>query len=232
MAVRTLVLWDIDQTLVDASGLGRGWYRVALHAATGVELRHQPSFPGRTEMAISREVLTLHDLEPTDELIAALHGELIAVARRERSLLATRGRVLAGAAEVLEVLAHRDDVVQSVVTGNLVEIARYKLAAYGLDPHVDFDIGGYGSVSDHRAELVVEAIRLATEKHGHDFPVDRVVVLGDTPHDISAALHHGAVAIGVATGRFSVAELREAGPHEVLADLSDTEAVLSTILRP
>lgn len=230
MAAQTLVLWDIDQTLIDAHGLGHSWYRVALQAATGVELRHVPSFPGRTEMAISRELLTLHDLEPTDELIAALHGELVAVAEREHPLLATRGRVLAGAAEVLEALARRPDVVQSVVTGNLVEIARYKLAAYGLDPHVDLDIGGYGSVSDQRPELVVEAIRLATEKHGHDFPVDRVVVLGDTPHDISAALHHGAVAIGVATGRYSVAELQEAGPRTVLADLSDTEAVLSAIL--
>jgi phosphoglycolate phosphatase-like HAD superfamily hydrolase len=228
--VQTLVLWDIDQTLINAKGMGHSWYRVALRAATGVELRHAPSYPGRTEMAISRELLTLHDLEPSDELIALLHRELIAVADREHPALASKGRALAGAAEVLEALARRADVVQSVVTGNLVEIARYKLAAYGLDPHVDFDIGGYGSVSDQRSSLVVEAIRLATEKHGHDFPVDRVVVLGDTPHDIAAALHHGAIAIGVATGSFSVAELQAAGPRAVLADLSDTEAVLAAIL--
>ncbi len=229
--MKTLVLWDIDQTLINAMGLGHNWYEVALLAATGVELRHVPSFPGRTEMAISRELLTLHDLEATDELIGALHRELIAVAEREHPLLATRGRALAGAAEVLEALARRDDVVQSVVTGNLVEIARHKLAAYGLDPHVDFEIGGYGSLSDQRPALVLEAIRLATEKHGHDFPVDSVVVLGDTPHDITAALHHGATAIGVATGRFSVAELHEAGAHAVLADLTDTEAVLAAVLR-
>jgi len=228
--VQTLVLWDIDQTLVNAKGVGHSWYQVALHAATGVELSHVPSFPGRTEMAISRELLALHDLDPTDELIAALHRELIAVADREHPLLTTRGHVLAGAAEVLEALADRPDVVQSVVTGNLVEIARYKLAAYGLDPHVDFDIGGYGSLSDQRPALVVEAIRLAAEKHGHDFPVEHVVVIGDTPLDIAAALHHGATAIGVATGRFTVDELREAGATAVLADLSDTDAVLAAIL--
>ena len=232
MSVKTLVLWDIDQTLVNAKGLGHSWYQVALQAATGVELRHVPSFPGRTEMAITRELLTLHDLEATDELIAALHRELIAVAEREHPLLATRGRALAGAAEVLEALARRDDVVQSVVTGNLVEIARHKLAAYGLDAHVDLDIGGYGSVSDQRHALVVEAIRLATEKHGHDFPVDSVVVLGDTPDDITAATHHGAIGIGVATGRFTVEELKAAGATAVLADLSDTDAVLAAILRP
>jgi phosphoglycolate phosphatase-like HAD superfamily hydrolase len=56
------------------------------------------------------------------------------------------------------------------------------------------------------------------------------VVIGDTPHDVDAALHHGAVAIGVATGRSSAAELREAGAHVVLTDLSDTAAVLAAVL--
>ncbi|NUT94124.1 MAG: HAD family hydrolase, partial [Saccharothrix sp.] len=55
--------------------------------------------------------------------------------------------------------------------------------------------------------------------------------IGDTPHDVDAALHHGALAIGVATGRSSVEELEDAGAHVVLKDLSDTEAVLSAILR-
>ncbi|NUT46827.1 MAG: HAD family hydrolase, partial [Saccharothrix sp.] len=55
-------------------------------------------------------------------------------------------------------------------------------------------------------------------------------VIGDTPHDVDAALHHGAVAIGVATGRSSGAELREAGAHVVLDDLSDTGALLTAML--
>ncbi|WNV89800.1 haloacid dehalogenase-like hydrolase [Umezawaea sp. Da 62-37] len=229
--MKTLVLWDIDQTLMEARGLGHSWYSTALQAATGAEMRHVPSFPGRTEMAISHELLVLHDIEPTDDQIAALHRELVAVAHREHGLLAEHGRALAGAAEALAALAARDDVVQSVVTGNLVEIARYKLAAYGLDPHVDFDIGGYGSLSPDRPALVIEAIRRATTKHGHEFPAESVVVLGDTPHDITAALHHGATAIGVATGRSTVADLEAAGAHTVLADLTDTAAVLAAVLR-
>ncbi|MEU4442084.1 haloacid dehalogenase-like hydrolase [Actinosynnema sp. NPDC050801] len=225
--MNTLVLWDIDLTLIDARGLGHDWYRTALRAAAGLDLVHVPSFPGRTERAITRELLTAHDLEPTEELVARLHAELIDVATRERDLLPARGRALPGALTALEALAAREDVVQSLVTGNLVEIARFKLAAFGLDEHVDFELGGYGSVSEHRPELVLEAVRLASAKHAREF---RCVVIGDTPHDVDAALHHGAVAIGVATGRSDVAELREAGAHVVLTDLTDTTAVLAAVL--
>lgn len=225
--MKTLVLWDIDRTLVDAGGLGVDWYRTALRAAAGLDMVREPDFAGRTERAITLELLALHELEATEELIARLHAELIDAARREHGLLTERGRALPGALEVVRALARRDDVVQTLVTGNLVEIARFKLAPFGLDEHLDFDIGGYGRLSEHRPELVLEAVRLASAKHGREF---RAVVVGDTPHDVRAALHHDAVAVGVATGRSSAEELREAGAHVVLADLSDTDAVLAAVL--
>ncbi|MEU6150407.1 haloacid dehalogenase-like hydrolase [Actinosynnema sp. NPDC047251] len=223
----TLVLWDIDLTLIDARGLGHTWYRTALHAVAGLELVHTPSFPGRTERAITQELLLAHDLEPTEELISRLHTELIDVATREHTELPTHGHALPGAAEALEALARQENVVQSLVTGNLVEIARFKLAAFDLHHHVDFEIGGYGTVSEHRPALVLDAVRRASAKHGKDFSA---VVIGDTPHDVHAALHHGAFAIGVATGRSTADELRDSGAHIVLADLSDTSAVLSAVL--
>ncbi len=225
---RTLVLWDIDLTLIDARGLGHGWYRTALRSVAGLDLVHLPSFPGRTERAITLELLRMHDLEPSEELIARLHAELIDVATREHGLLPSRGKALPGAVAALEALARQENVVQSLVTGNLVEIARHKLAAFGLDGHVDFEIGGYGSVSEHRPALVLDAVRRATAKHGGEFTA---VVIGDTPLDVEAALHHNAFAIGVATGRSSVADLRAAGAHVALEDLSDTDAVLSAILQ-
>ena len=61
----------------------------------------------------------------------------------------------------------------------------------------------------------------------YDIPVEaieRVIVIGDTPHDIECARVAGARSIAVATGGFTVDQLREAGADEVLPDLSDTEA--------
>ncbi|WP_132120406.1 HAD family hydrolase [Actinocrispum wychmicini] len=230
MGNRTLILWDIDLTLVDLAGIGREWYTTALANAMGLSLSHLPAFPGRTERAITSELLTAHGAAATEEEIQLIFTELIAIAQAERDLLGGRGRVLPGVAEVVAALGERDDVVQSLVTGNLAEVADVKLAPFGLLDHIDLEIGGYGSLSTDRHDLVSAAMRLAAAKHGHTFDPSSVVVIGDTPHDVSAALHHGAVAIGVATGRHSFTHLKEAGAHAVFRDLSDTEQVLSTVL--
>jgi len=229
--VTTLVLWDIDLTLVDYTGVGRRWYTEALTSAVGVPLKHLPSFPGRTERSLARELLAAHDVEHTDEHVERFFASLTAIAEQERPSLPSFGRALDGAAEILAALNERDGVVQSLVTGNLPTLASYKLAAFGLDRHVDFEIGGYGSLSEHRHELVGAAIAQASAKHGVDFPVTSVVVIGDTPLDIAAGRHHGTTTVGVATGRFTVEELAESGAHVALPDLADTPTVLKALLR-
>ncbi|WP_246258441.1 HAD family hydrolase [Amycolatopsis anabasis] len=230
MTEKRLVLWDIDLTLVDLRGLGGAWYTSALASVTGATLTELPSFPGRTEKAITTELLTAHGIEPTDELIEKIWAELEALSLQALPTLADYGHALPGAAAALSTMAGREDVVQSLVTGNLPEVARHKLSAFGLHEHIDFEIGGYGTLSTHRPDLVAFARARAAERHGTRFAPDAVVVIGDTPHDIEAGLHHGAVAVGVATGKHSEAELRDSGAHTVLPDLSDTSAVLAAVL--
>jgi phosphoglycolate phosphatase len=226
---RTLVLWDIDLTLVDLTGIGREWYSAALANAVGLPLSHLPAFPGRTERAITHELLTAHGAQATEEEIQRVFAELVAIAEAERDRLPERGRVLPGVAEIVATLGGLDHVVQSLVTGNLPEVSHVKLSPFGLLEHIDLEIGGYGSLSAERSDLVSAAVRLASQKHG-GFEPTSVVVIGDTPHDVRAALHHGAIAIGVGTGRHSLTSLREAGAHAVFRDLSDTEKVLSAVL--
>lgn len=229
--VENLVLWDIDLTLVDYSGLGRTWYAQALVNAVGKELSHLPFFPGRTERSLVREILTAHDEPDDDERIERLYAELEAIALASRESLPSLGRALAGAPEILAAFGERDDVVQSLVTGNLPSLASWKLAAFGLHHHVDLEIGGYGSLSEHRHDLVEAAMDQAAAKHGRTFAPASVVVIGDTPADVAAGRHHGTVTVGVATGRFTVDELAESGADVVLSDLADTPAVVAALLR-
>jgi phosphoglycolate phosphatase-like HAD superfamily hydrolase len=229
-AAHRLVLWDIDLTLVELRGLGGRWYREVLQSVTGAELGAMPVFAGRTERAITGEILTAHGIEPTEDVVQRMWTELVTLSRRTVPTLPRLGRALPGAAAALSTLAGHDGVVQSLVTGNLPEIALHKLSAFELHEHVDFDIGGYGSLSVHRPELVGHAVERAGRKHATTFASDAVVVIGDTPHDIESALAHGATAVGVATGRHSAAQLAEAGAHTVLPDLADTGAVLRTLL--
>lgn len=227
----TLVLWDVDLTLVDYSGIGKKWYRTALANVFGMEMTHLPEFPGRTERAITRELLVAHGVDGGDEVLTRMFAELVSISQAAADDMRSLGRALPGAGEVLSALDGRTDVVQSLVTGNLPEVADAKLRPFGLDRHVDLEIGGYGAISEHRRDLVADAISRASVKHDREFAPTSVVVLGDTPEDVTAALHHDTIAIGVTTGRHGSAELTEAGAHHVLDDLSDTEAVLAAVLR-
>jgi phosphoglycolate phosphatase len=224
---KRLVLWDIDQTLIDLRGAGRAWYAHALSEVLGITMTGMPSFFGRTERAITAEVLAAHGVQPDEDLIRRVWVALVAVSEATLPDLAARGLALPGAADALTGLAAHGEVVQSLVTGNLREIAWHKLSAFDLHAHVDFDLGGYGSLSAHRPDLVAHAVGQAVSRHGEP---EAVIVIGDTPHDVEAALTHDAVAVAVATGRFSATELREAGAHVVLPDLADCSAVLTAVL--
>ncbi|NIH87790.1 haloacid dehalogenase-like hydrolase [Amycolatopsis granulosa] len=224
-----LVLWDIDQTLIDLRGAGRGWYRQVLTEVTGVTLTEMPDFFGRTERAITVELLTRHGIEPTEELIQRMWAALTAVSETALPELGKQGLALPGAAAALAGVAGAGGALQSLVTGNLRDIAWHKLSAFSLHTHLDFEIGGYGNLSAHRPDLVAYAVDRARAAHGSPFEPASVVVVGDTPHDIDAARAHGAVAVGVATGRFDEQALRDAGAQVVLRDLSDTNRVLAAV---
>jgi phosphoglycolate phosphatase len=229
--VDTLVLWDIDLTLVDFTGLGRRWYAEALANAVGKELAHLPTFPGRTERSLAKEVLKAHGEAHDDEHVERIFAELEAISLAARPSLPTLGRALDGAPEILAALNERGGVVQSLVTGNLPSLADHKLTAFDLARHVDLAIGGYGSLSEHRHDLVEAAMAQASAKHGVTFTPPAVIVIGDTPMDVAAGRHHGTVTVGVATGRHSVDELADSGADMVLPNLADTQGVLAALLR-
>jgi phosphoglycolate phosphatase-like HAD superfamily hydrolase len=124
-------------------------------------------------------------------------------------------------------------VHQSVLTGNIRLLAEVKLAALGLCNGLDLCIGAYGDDHEDRTELVQVARRRAAAVHGRhpaSFAGTSTVVVGDTPLDVAAALAAGAHTVGVATGSYTAADLREAGAHVVLPDLTNTDAVLQALL--
>lgn len=223
-AVR-LVLWDVDRTLLTAGGIGRRLYEHAFAAVTGRAPAAVADMAGRTEHAIAADTLRLNGVAPDPELLARFHAALGRAAEALLPRLREEGRALPGAHAALEAL-HRLGAVQTVVTGNIRELAAAKLAAFGLEARLDLSLGGYGDHSPDRADLVRLAVARATQRHGAGFAPSAVVVVGDTPHDVRGAHDAGVRAVGVATGRSSRADLAAAGADGVLDDLRDTAAVV------
>jgi phosphoglycolate phosphatase-like HAD superfamily hydrolase len=126
--------------------------------------------------------------------------------------------VLDGVEETLRTLSEQGYLL-GLTTGGVEAAAHIKLARAGLNHY--FSFGGYGSDSTDRAELTRCAITRAGRVLGNRLDARRILVVGDTPKDVDAARAVGAVAVGVASGHYSEAELRKAGADYVLASLQE-----------
>lgn len=220
--VRTLVLWDVDHTLVDIGGLSGEIYAAVFARVTGQPLRQLANMAGRTDRAIMSETLRLHSVAPEEPLLGEFADALADAFADAGEEIRRRGRVLPGAAAAVLRLSERADVVQSVLTGNMRAIAAGKLTAFGLDSHIDLAVGAYGMDTSERRFLVGLAQRRAEEKYGQVFNASSTVLVGDTPNDVDAGHRGGARVVAVATGASDEQELRRAGAETVLADLSNT----------
>lgn len=226
-----LVLWDIDHTLIETRGVGGQVYAEAFTTVTGRTLDKMPELAGRTEPVIFREALKANSVEDAEGLYDQFAAEQARGYAEHLDDLRRRGRALPGAADALQALSQRPDVVQSVLTGNTRPSSEIKLDAFGLAKYLDLDIGAYGTDDDSRPNLVAIARQRAEKAHGQHYAAGRTILIGDTPNDVAAALSSGARVIAVATGRDTAADLTEAGADTVLTDLTDTRAVLAAILR-
>ena len=229
-----LVLWDVDFTLVDASGVGKHLYQVALAEMYGLQLPPViQSMAGRTDAAIAVEVLTLAGVPDAERELPAFHAFQAARAPGLDVMLRQSGRALPGAADAIAALAAagRDrQIIQSLLTGNIPALAQVKLAALGLTEHLDLSIGAYGDVSQVRADLVGVARRNAAAHYPGDYAGRATILIGDTPKDVEAAALTGARGIGVATGSYTVEQLADAGADAVLPDLTDTARLVAAVL--
>ncbi|MEV4707034.1 haloacid dehalogenase-like hydrolase [Actinoplanes sp. NPDC049316] len=222
--MRRLVMWDIDYTLLRGGGVAAQAWREAFTEVTGLPWRATPSFGGRTDLDICAEVFATHGVTGcTPERFFARYVERV---HGSRHLFAQEGELMPGVRAVLDELSTRGDVVQTLVTGNVPQVAAAKVAAFDLTAVFDAEIGGYGTDDSVRATLVRRCRARAEAKYGESF---RPVVIGDTTNDVSAALANAALAIGVATGATSMAELALAGAHAVLPDLSHVDAAVAII---
>lgn len=225
-----LVLWDIDGTLVHTAGHGRAAFGEAFELLFGRPPAHDGvPMAGRTDYAIALDLLRRNEVARAEQRLPEMLEALHAALRRRRGPMESDGHAQPGVHEALTAVGRMPRFLQTLMTGNIEPNARLKLAAFGLDALVDFEIGGYGAERGARSELVAVARRKAQQKHGAEIPVHETVVVGDTPLDVEAAHAAGARAVAIATGPYGLDELRQARPDAALEDMRDTSALLDAL---
>jgi phosphoglycolate phosphatase-like HAD superfamily hydrolase len=189
---------------------------------------HEVNFAGRTDWSILDDVMRKYGKTLDPPLLEELRQRYVQHLVEE---IKHRGEgvkdVMPGIRELLEALQQRDDVALALLTGNFIESARIKLEHFDLWKY--FPCGAFGGDAANRNELVPVAMTRARACGIADVAPENVLVVGDTPNDVECALVAGARPVAVATGGYSMEELRASGADIVFKDLSDTEEVLKLL---
>jgi phosphoglycolate phosphatase len=225
-----LILFDIDGTMLRTGGAGLRAMTAAGRELIGPHFTMEGvNFAGRLDPLIWEDAARAAGVDDPDAHHEAFRASytrlLLAMLAEER-----QAQALPGVMALIDALAAVQELTLGVVTGNYPETGRAKIAAAGLDPDV-FVVAAWGSDGRIRRELPPIAMSRYAEHHGRAIEPHRVVVIGDTPHDVDCAKHSGCRSIAVATGPIhSIDELHEYGADLTLADLSDTDRLVEWIL--
>lgn len=224
-----LYLFDVDGTLIFAHGAGRLALTRALEdifGTAGPADRYDSR--GKTDPQIVFELMTAAGI-PRAAVQTRLEDCFQIYVRHLEELIATGHpvNVMPGITEVTQALSSRSDALVGLLTGNIERGARAKLRPTGLLPY--FRIGAFGSDDADRRRLPGIARERVRALVGSEVPFHDMVIIGDTPLDIDCARACGAVAVAVATGFHTPAELAACSPDLLFPDFSDVNAVLLSL---
>ena len=225
-----LILFDIDGTLLLSGRAGLRAMTRAFQDTFGItDAFKGESFGGRTDSYLVSKALRMAGLPDTPEQHHRFRDIYLPLLAEEIQHPGEGHKgLMPGARELLEALEAFDHVHLALLTGNYRDAAEIKLQHFEL-----WDFFEWGAFSDdhHDRNELVPIARARAETY--DIPneaIDRVIVIGDTPHDIECARVAGATSIAVATGGYTIEQLRQAGADEVLKDLSDTQRIVDLLI--
>jgi phosphoglycolate phosphatase len=214
----TAVLWDIDGTLLTSGGAVAGTFLDAVESVCGS--RPDPrglDFGGRLDPEIAGLLI---------EAVGGRADQLDPVLARFEALVIDRHDnlrphigVLPGVADLLTALGEAG-IKQTVVTGNLESVGRFKLNAAGLVPPLDVALAGFGASGSDRAAVGQVALNRLVSAGWTGSP-ETCWVVGDTPRDLVCARALGLRCALVATGHHSVEALTLLGADLVLPTLDE-----------
>jgi len=227
-----LVLFDIDGTLMDTGGAGSRALNIAFQNVFSINSAMDGiSMAGKTDLQILREALSGSGISFSGDVAPELmesYLENLALELEKSGIDGYPPKSLKpGVMELLDFLLSTSGVRIGLLTGNFEEGAWLKLKSFGI--HRYFSYGAFGSDHEDRNQLLPAALSMFKRISGMDADYGDCIVIGDTPMDVNCAKPYGAFSIGVATGPYSVADLRAAGADAVFETLPDGDEFLKLI---
>ena len=230
--MKTLLLFDIDGTLITTGGAGFRAMKRAVEDECGVP-RALEGIPvaGRTDSIILRDALAALDGRVLDlPLRNRIQARYAGYLQEELERTGGGPGVCPGVRPLIDALKADDRFDLALLTGNFSQTAAIKLGYYDL--WAPFPWGVFGEDAVYRNDLLPVAYERYTERTGRPADPRRTVIIGDTPHDVECARTGQARSVCVATGQFDREALLAAGAEVVFHELSDIEVVIEVLAGP
>ena len=214
------LLFDIDGTLLRARGLGTLAYKKALFDVLKQDFdMTNLDWLGQTDGNVITELLLKNNFSKP-EIESILPAVFKSYISHFSEIVRDMPDRVYSFAYVRELLDSLEGYCLGLVTGNLLESAYIKLAAVGLDNYFPYGVGGFGSDSFYRPDLVPIALKRMKQHYTQDFT--RIVIIGDSHRDVQTARAVGAYAVSVATGHMDKDKLASYHPDILLDNFQDT----------
>ncbi len=234
-----VLLWDIDGTLLRSlrAGSFKDYTVPVLENLFGTagRIHEMRAVSGMTDLQIIGEALRDEGIthEHIRERVAEIRTRFMIEMERVAAAAAAEAQplfqILPGVREILKRVAVHPRYRSSLLTGNIQPAAHLKLQLVNLSEFFTELPGAFGDDSHDRRELPAVASARINAQLKLELRPAQFIIIGDTPNDIACANFFGARSVAVCTGRYDNQDsLAAHRPDALLADLSDTELVLST----
>ena len=219
-------LFDVDGTIIPTGSnqVHQQAFEHAIKEIYKIEIKYEI---GRNAGRVDKQVLKLLLLEQKlslNEIDSSLYKAIKAMEEYfTLNLDKVDIKLLPGVKELLVKLKEKGCPV-GLLTGNIEPIGWSKMEKLGIRDL--FDFGAFGNLAERRVDLIDVAVKRAEDIFGKKFNKTDFVIIGDTPRDIECAKLGGIQCIAVATGNFSLEELKKCGADLVVKSLEDSQVVL------
>ena len=224
-----LLLFDIDGTLIDAGDAGVGAIRRATVDLYGDQIPvPELDVRGATDAALARKLLPAMGAEVNPGSVERLYAAYLRRLRERLEEVNPEAGILPGVCDLLDTLKEAGATL-GLLTGNVEAGAWIKLERFGLADY--FSFGAFGDEHPDRDKLGPEALAEAERVHQARFHPGQVVVVGDTPRDISCGRVIGGSTIAVATRGYALQELSDCNPTLAVRSLEEQGVILDLVSR-
>ena len=212
------LLWDIDGTLLLTNFAGVSALRSTIKDQYGLaDFKFSQGMSGRTDSFIARNAIKDIKGQCSDKEVTALLTDY--AQRLPASLAEKQGHLLPNVVNTLQTFAANTGFTSVLLTGNCVVAAHAKLNHFGIDDFFDYNLSAFGDINDDR-EQVAAAAKKKILSFDPTVQNNDIIVIGDTPHDITCARFIDAPCLVILTGSlYKKEELTALKPWKIIQEL-------------